>query len=140
MNTEAKLNAKKRKALPSSSFCGPDRSFPANDCNHVRAGLSLLGRYKGPGSKSAIRACLYRKAKSMSCFKSSNGEFADPSVLIELILMYEEEALGFPEIAAVISDLCGDTVPAGKIAEILVKIEKGDVRSGFAILMKALSL
>ena len=68
---EAKLNAKKRKSLSGSSFCGPNRSFPANDCNHVKAGLSLLGRYKGPGSKEKIRACLYRKAKAKGCFKSS---------------------------------------------------------------------
>lgn len=68
---DAKLNTKQRKALPSGSFCGPNRSFPAPDCKHIKAGLSLLGRYKGPGDKDKIRACLYRKAKSMKCFKSS---------------------------------------------------------------------
>jgi len=68
--TDKKLSAKERDKLPDSAFCGPDRSFPANDCGHVRAGLSLLGRYKGPGDKDKIRACLYRKAKSLGCFKS----------------------------------------------------------------------
>jgi hypothetical protein len=73
MAVDTKLTTKKRKALPASAFCGPSRSFPANDCNHVRAGLSLLGRYEGPGDKDKIRACLYRKARAMDCFKTGKG-------------------------------------------------------------------
>lgn len=33
--------------------------------SHVTAALRLLGRYKGPGSKARIRACVMRKAKRM---------------------------------------------------------------------------
>ena len=92
---EAKLNAKKRKSLSGSSFCGPNRSFPANDCNHVKAGLSLLGRYKGPGSKEKIRACLYRKAKAKGCFKSTKEsesvEF-EP-VIKEILALYKDGKL-----------------------------------------------
>jgi len=138
MNQEVPLNAKKRKALASSTFCGPDRSFPANDCNHVKAGLSLLGRYKGPGSKTSIRACLYRKAKSMKCFKSSKGEMADASVLIEFVRMYEEGALGFSEVAAMVSDMCHGRMSPGKLSIILSRIENGDVNIGFALMLKAL--
>jgi hypothetical protein len=31
----AKLNAAKRNALPSSSFAGPDRSYPVTDKSHA---------------------------------------------------------------------------------------------------------
>jgi len=102
---EAKLNAKKRKSLPGKSFCGPDRSFPANDCNHVKAGLSLLGRYKGPGNKANIKACLYRKAKAKGCFKSSK-EAADESlfrfepVIKEYWAMYEAKMLTLDDLTA----------------------------------------
>jgi hypothetical protein len=73
MAVDTKLTTKKRKALPASAFCAPNRGFPAHDCAHVRAGLSLLGRYKGPGDKGKIRACLYRKARAMNCFKTGKG-------------------------------------------------------------------
>jgi len=66
---DAKLSTKQRKALSSSTFCGPkgSRAFPIPDCSHYSAGLRLLGRYKGPGSKSTIRACIMRKGKKMGC-------------------------------------------------------------------------
>ena len=32
----AKLNAAARNKLPSSSFAGPDRSYPVNDASHAR--------------------------------------------------------------------------------------------------------
>lgn len=60
---EAKLDAKSRNALPGGTFCGPNRSFPAPDKAHVIAGLRLLGRYKGPGSKASIKRCLLSKGK-----------------------------------------------------------------------------
>jgi hypothetical protein len=64
---DAKLSAKKRKALSGSTFCGPERSFPVNDCPHYTAALRLIGRYKGPGDKGRIRACIERKGKRMGC-------------------------------------------------------------------------
>jgi len=89
---EAKLTTKKRKALASSSFCGPKRSFPVPDCKHVRAALSLLGRYKGPGNKAAIRACIYRKARSLKCFKKEFvvGEEAFDSAIVEIGILHRE--------------------------------------------------
>ena len=42
----APLTTKKRKSLPKSSFCGPGRSFPVNDCAHYTAALRLLNRSK----------------------------------------------------------------------------------------------
>jgi len=65
---DAKLSASQRKKLKASAFCGPNRSFPANDCAHVRAGFRLLNRAKvGSSTKAKIRACLNRKNKSMGC-------------------------------------------------------------------------
>lgn len=72
--SDAKLSTKSRKGLPSSAFCGPDRSFPVPDCAHVTAAKRLIGRYKGPGSKSSILACVNRKAKSLGCNGGSDSE------------------------------------------------------------------
>ena len=70
---DATLTAEQRKGLKSNTFCGPDRSFPCPDCAHVTAARRLIGRYKGPGKKSTILACVNRKAKSMGCDKSKNA-------------------------------------------------------------------
>lgn len=72
---DAKLSAEARKKLPKSSFCGPDRSFPVTDCAHVTAARRMLSRYKGEGSKSAISACIDRKARALGC---SEGDCALP--------------------------------------------------------------
>lgn len=64
---DAKLSTKQRKGLSKSTFCGPNRSFPVPDCAHVTAARRLIGRYKGPGSKSSILACVSRKAKALGC-------------------------------------------------------------------------
>lgn len=54
----AKLHAAQRNALPSSSFAGPNRSFPIEDENHARAALSMAHYASDP---SAIRAAVHRK-------------------------------------------------------------------------------
>jgi hypothetical protein len=71
---DAKLSTEERKKLGSSTFCGPDRSFPVPDCAHVTAAKRLIGRYKGPGSKTKILACVNRKAKALGCDKSKDSE------------------------------------------------------------------
>lgn len=64
---DAKLKPEQRKKLPRSSFCGPGRSFPVNDCAHYTAAKRLLNRYKGEGDKSKILACIERKGKALGC-------------------------------------------------------------------------
>ena len=64
---DAKLSTEARKKLPASAFCGPDRSFPVNDCAHYTAAKRLLSRYKGPGDKSAIQNNIERKGKALGC-------------------------------------------------------------------------
>ena len=64
----AKLTTKQRKKLKGGTFCGPDRSFPVNDCAHYTAALRMLNRSKYSSStKSKIRACVNRKGKAMGC-------------------------------------------------------------------------
>ena len=70
---DAKLSTTKRKSLPDSAFCGPDRSFPVNDCAHYTAALRLLSRYKGSGDKNKIRACIERKGKRLGCNKKKDN-------------------------------------------------------------------
>lgn len=65
--SDKKLSTKQRKKLKDKVFCGPDRSFPVNDCAHYTAALRLLGRYEGPGKKSKIKACIERRGKKLGC-------------------------------------------------------------------------
>lgn len=86
--SESTLSKDKRDKLPDSAFCGPGRSFPAHDYNHCVVGLRLLGRYKGPGNKEAIKNCLLKKRDS---FKEFANEYKllvidkESSELTELI-------------------------------------------------------
>jgi len=54
----ARLSAANRRAMPSSQFAGPDRSFPIPDASHARAALSMAHDASNPG---AIRAAVHRK-------------------------------------------------------------------------------
>jgi hypothetical protein len=87
LQEDAKLSTEKRKNLGKSTFCGPDRSFPVPDCAHVTAAQRLIGRYKGPGNKSNILACIARKAKAFGCSDSEESpkqEDAKSKVKLEL--------------------------------------------------------
>lgn len=61
----AKLTAKKRNALPSSTFAGPDRSFPINDMSHARNALSRVSQFGSPELKARVRAKVHRKFPSI---------------------------------------------------------------------------
>jgi len=63
----SRLSTAQRKKLKGSTFCGPKRSFPVPDCAHVTAAKRLIGRYKGPGDKDKIMACVKRKEKTLNC-------------------------------------------------------------------------
>jgi len=63
---EAKLSYAAREKLPSSAFCGPNRTYPAHDAAHVRNGLARLGTFGGrlkPAVRARILGCLKRRAK-----------------------------------------------------------------------------
>lgn len=63
-----KLTTKMRKNLKSTTFCGPNRSFPVPDCKHVGTAKAYLGRSKfSDATKKRIAACINRKAKALGC-------------------------------------------------------------------------
>jgi hypothetical protein len=63
---DAKLSGALRKRLPSSSFCGPNKSFPVPDKAHVTAARRLIGRASASSAtKKKILACVNRKASAM---------------------------------------------------------------------------
>jgi len=63
-----KLSTKQRKGLRASQFCGPNKSFPVNDCAHYTAALRLLNRSKySDSTKASIRSCVMRKGKALGC-------------------------------------------------------------------------
>jgi hypothetical protein len=66
--TDAKISTEARKKMKSSTFCGPNRSFPVSDCAHVTAARRLIGTAKlSDATKSRILGCVSRKAKAMGC-------------------------------------------------------------------------
>jgi len=82
-NTDAKLSTESRKKLPDSAFCGPGRSFPANDKAHVTAGLRLLNKSKfSQSTKDKIKACLYRKGKRYNIGPSEDELKEDADFLV----------------------------------------------------------
>jgi len=54
----AKLTSAKRKAIPSSEFAGPDRSYPIEDASHAR---NALARASGKAVEGRVRAAVKRK-------------------------------------------------------------------------------
>lgn len=73
LQEDAQLTAEQRKELPDSAFCGPDRSFPVNDCAHVEAARKLVFRSKLSGdAKGKVLACVNKKAAKMGCNKSKD--------------------------------------------------------------------
>jgi hypothetical protein len=70
------LTTEQRKELPDSDFCGPERSFPVNDCAHVTAARRMLGRAKlSDSQKAKVMSCIEKKAKMFQCDESKNSDF-----------------------------------------------------------------
>jgi hypothetical protein len=62
----AKLNARKRKRLRSSSFVYPkQRKYPIHDKAHARAALSYAARSNTYGSAATVRRKVYKKFPSL---------------------------------------------------------------------------
>jgi len=65
-----KLTTKDRKKLKKGTFCGPNRSFPVNDCKHAATAKAYLNRSKfSKSTKQKIAACINRRAKALGCAK-----------------------------------------------------------------------
>lgn len=50
------LTSSSRKALPTSTFAGPDRSYPVPDASHARNALSRVSQFGSPALKAKVRA------------------------------------------------------------------------------------
>lgn len=75
IETSKKLTTKDRKKLKSTTFCGPDRSFPVPDCKHVAVAKAYLGRSNfSAATKKKIAACINRKAKQLGCKVSKKAK------------------------------------------------------------------
>lgn len=55
----AKLTAKARKAIPTSKFAGPKRSYPDQDASHARNALARVAN-KSPALKARVDAKVHR--------------------------------------------------------------------------------
>ena len=89
-----KLTTKTRKALPSSVFCGPGRSFPCQDCAHVRAAKVYLNRsHFSASTKKKIAACINRKAKALGCkiTKPAKAKGAEEKIDKELQIIMDSK-------------------------------------------------
>jgi len=93
-----KLTTKDRKKLSKSVYCGPQKSFPCNDCKHVSAAKAYLGRSKFSAStKKKIATCINKKAKQLGCGSANKAKaFVEYPKFISL--SYEEKKLYSSEI------------------------------------------
>lgn len=99
-----KLTTKDRKSLKSSTFCGPGRSFPITDCQHVGTARAYLGRSKfSESTKKKISACINRKAKQLGCDKEKSS--------IKFIeLSYEQKQLYSSDIFKATKELVEESI------------------------------
>ncbi len=62
----AKLTARQRRAIPTSKFAGPDRSYPVNDRGHAMAAKSRASAAANAGRMSAsTKAKIFSKANKV---------------------------------------------------------------------------
>jgi len=94
-----KLSTKDRKELKSNNFCGPNKSFPCNDCNHVAAAKAMLGRSKfSDATKKKIAACINKKAEALGCTENKKSEASVNEFLKYIELSGEQKKLYSSEV------------------------------------------
>jgi hypothetical protein len=57
----AKLTTRARKALKTSQFAGPDRSYPIEDAAHARNALARVSQHGTPAEKKRVRGAVKRR-------------------------------------------------------------------------------
>lgn len=78
----SKLTKEQREELAINFFCGPGRTFPAHDENHVKAGLSLLEKSEfSDSTKAKIKASLYRRGKRFGIVPTNDELEKTPDLL-----------------------------------------------------------
>lgn len=110
MATGKKLTTKDRKKLKSSSFCGPNKSFPVPDCKHVAVAKAYLGKSKfSAATKKKIAACINKKAKKLGCNTTKKAK-ANRDYPIYIELSYEQKQLYMSEEFASTRSLVDDSL------------------------------
>jgi hypothetical protein len=61
----SKLTTSERKEIPTSSFAGPDRSYPIEDAAHARNALARVSQFGSPALKARVRAKVHAKYPGM---------------------------------------------------------------------------
>jgi hypothetical protein len=86
-----KLTTKDRKAMNKSTFCGPGKSFPVPDCQHVGTAKAFLNRSNfSKSTKQKIAACINGKEKSLGCGKGKPAKAKGAENLFEIALENSE--------------------------------------------------
>ena len=93
MEVSKKLSTKTRKKMKDSTFCGPNRSFPINDCAHYTAGLRLLNRSKfSAEEKVKIKKCIINKGIKLGCKGAKDRKKENSSYLtLEIKELYDSK-------------------------------------------------
>jgi len=110
-----KLTTKDRKKMSKGTFCGPNRSFPVNDCQHAATAKAFLGRSKFSSStKAKIAACINRRAKALGCKPGKKAkadvEWADDFYPKYIELAVEEKRLYSSDIFESTKDLVEESI------------------------------
>lgn len=95
------LTKEDRQNLPESTFCGPDRTFPAHDKEHVESSIALLKSEAckfEDSVKNKILASLYRKGARFDVIPSE-----DESKLLEDLVFRMEDNFNGDETSAIVS-------------------------------------
>jgi len=125
-----KLTDSELKALPSTDFCGPCRTFPIVDEAHYHAALKLLDKYEGGADVSAIWNCIIRKGKVNGYGKSEEDKIFDPTSVLKVDNFSEEELrLLVSHISENLSEPCDDCQDALaaenlRLADEVVRLEE----------------
>jgi hypothetical protein len=80
--------------LKSSTFCGPNRSFPVPDCKHVGVAKTYLARAKfSAATKKRIASCINKKAKQLGCTPGKKASASEENTLKFIELSYDQKIL-----------------------------------------------
>ena len=75
----APLTSKKRNSLPSSSFAGPDRSYPIENASHARNALARASQNASPELEAKIKAKVRRRYPNIKVEGEASKPRADRS-------------------------------------------------------------
>lgn len=70
-----KLTSKSRKALPSTDFAGPNRSYPIEDASHARNALARVAANGTPAEKAKVRAAVHHKFPAVGAKAHAMGKY-----------------------------------------------------------------